>query len=82
MIKSLQLSMKNLLNKYNLEVYDINNNEFHGGCSRYFISKKNKRKINESVNIHQKNEDDFGLKKIETFFIFNSNLRLKLLTYV
>ncbi len=67
-------SMKNLLNKYNLEVYDINNNEFHGGCSRYFISKKNKKKINESVKIHQKNEDDFGLKKIETFFKFKDNV--------
>ena len=36
-------SMKNLLNTYNLEVFDIENNEFHGGCTRYYIAKKNKK---------------------------------------
>ena len=47
-------AMKNLLNRFGLEVFDIENNEFHGGCSRYFISKKNRHKISPNVTNHQK----------------------------
>ena len=38
-------SMSYLFGKYGMEVYDIENNNLHGGCSRYFIAKKNKRKL-------------------------------------
>ena len=44
--------MNSLFNKFNLEVFDIENNNFHGGCSRYFIE-KNKRKISQNVIVHE-----------------------------
>ena len=37
-------SMNFLFGKYGMEIYDIENNNLHGGCSRYFIAKKIKRK--------------------------------------
>ena len=67
-------SMKNLLNTYNLEVFDIENNEFHGGCTRYYIAKKNKKKITSKVMQQQKNEDIFGVKKISTYLKFKENV--------
>ena len=35
-------SMSYLFKKYGMEIYDIENNNLHGGCSRYFIAKRNK----------------------------------------
>lgn len=75
-------AMNNLLNSFGLEVFEIENNEFHGGCSRYYISKKNKQKISSNVIDHQKKEEDFGLKKLETFSKFKNNVlnsKLKLI---
>ena len=42
-------------------MFDIENNEFHGGCSRYFISKKIDTKFPKRYQSSKK-EDDFGLK--------------------
>ena len=67
-------SMKNLLEKYNLEVFNIENNEFHGGCSRYFIGKKNRKIINRSVVEHQKNEEKFNVKNKSTYLKFKENI--------
>ena len=67
-------SIKNLLNAHDLEVFNIENNEFHGGCSRYFIAKKNAKKIQNSVIEHQNNEDSFGIKKISTYLKFKENV--------
>ena len=58
--------MNNLLNSFGLEVFEIENNEFHGGCSRYYISKKNKQKISSNVIDHQKG-GRFWFKKIRDF---------------
>ena len=35
------IAIKNLLKKYNLEVYKVNNLDIHGGSLRYFIKKTN-----------------------------------------
>ena len=66
--------MKNLLEKFNLEVFNIENNEFHGGCSRYFIGKKNRKKINRSLVEHQKNEEKFNVKDKSTYLKFKENI--------
>ena len=42
-------SMNELFSKYGMEIYNIENNDFHGGCSRYYITKKGKIKINTNV---------------------------------
>jgi len=69
-------SMNSLFNKFNLEVFDIENNNFHGGCSRYFIGKKNKRKISQSVIVHEKLENKVGINKISTYRKFIENVEL------
>ena len=37
-------SISSLFGRYKMEVYKIENNERHGGCSRYFICRKGKKK--------------------------------------
>ena len=69
-------SMNSLFNKFNLEVFDIENNNFHGGCSRYFIGKKNKRKISQNVIVHEKLETKIGINKISTYKKFIKNVEL------
>ncbi|MDC0511619.1 class I SAM-dependent methyltransferase, partial [Pelagibacteraceae bacterium] len=69
-------SMNSLFNKYGMEVFDIQNNDFHGGCSRYFIGKKDKREITQNVIAHRKMEDLFGLKKIESYKKFVENIKI------
>ena len=69
-------SMNSLFNKFNLEVFDIENNNFHGGCSRYFIGKKNKRKISQSVIAHEKLETKIGINKISTYRKFIEKVEL------
>ena len=74
-------SMNFLFGKYNMEIFDIENNIFHGGCSRYFIGKKDKRPISEKVRLHDKDEENLGLKDILTFKKFsdrNNKSKIKL----
>jgi methylation protein EvaC len=67
-------SMNSLFNKFNLEVFDIENNDFHGGCSRYFIGKKGKRKISQNVINHTKSEKKLGIKELDTYNKFVENV--------
>ena len=68
-------SMNSLFKKFDLEVFDIENNNFHGGCSRYFIGKKNKRKISQNVITHSELESKIGIKKIDTYIKFTENVK-------
>ena len=36
------IALKNVLKKFDLEIFDIQNTKTHGGSNRYFIKKKNK----------------------------------------
>jgi methylation protein EvaC len=67
-------SINSLFNKFNLEVFDIENNNFHGGCSRYFIGKKNKRKISQNIIKHAKLEKEVGIKELNTYKKFVDNV--------
>ena len=49
-------SVGSLFGRYNMEVYKIENNNQHGGCSRYFICRKGKKKIEQSVTKHLQTE--------------------------
>ena len=62
------VGIENILNKYNFEVFHIENLKIHGGSNRYFIKKKqNKRQINSSVDIQRKKEIRYGIKKLSTY---------------
>ena len=63
------IALQNILNNYNLEIFDIENTSTHGGSNRYFIKKKANQtyKINKRVKKNFKNEKKFGLHKISTY---------------
>ena len=66
------IALKNILNNFGLEIFDVQNTTTHGGSNRYFI----KKKINKSIHIKKsvkneiKKEIKFGLNKISTYRIF------------
>lgn len=63
------LAVKNILKKYNLELFDIKNIKTHGGSLRYYIKKEknNSLKINSSVKNQLEKEVNFGLNKYNTY---------------
>ena len=70
------ISVTNLLKKFNLEIFDIENLETHGGSLRYYIKKKENKKIKilKSVNKQINKEFIFGLNKFSTFHEFAKNV--------
>ena len=71
------ISLKNILEKYELEIFDLKNLSTHGGSTRYFIKKKiNKKiKIYNSVKNEIKSEIKFGLNKFSTYKKFAENIK-------
>ena len=63
------LSVKNILKKFNLEIFDIKNLATHGGSLRYYIKKKNNKKIkiNRSVDKQIKKEVKFKLNRFNAY---------------
>ncbi|MDC1223898.1 class I SAM-dependent methyltransferase [Pelagibacteraceae bacterium] len=63
------LSLKKLINKFGLELFDIEKLETHGGSLRYYIKRKNNHviEIKKSVSLQLSNEIKFGLNKFSTY---------------
>ena len=63
------IALKKVLNKFNLEIFDIENTKTHGGSNRYFIKRKSNRyyKIKDKVKKEIKKELNFGLNKFSTY---------------
>ena len=70
------LSIKHLLKKYNLEVFNIERLSTHGGSLRYYIKKNNnnKFKISKKIKAQLNRELDFGLNKHSTYVKFKNNV--------
>ena len=70
------IALKNILEKYDLEIFDIENLTTHGGSNRYFIKRKknNSYKISKNVNINFQREFKFGLDKISTYKKFSKKV--------
>ena len=62
------LALKNILKKFNFEIFDIENVNTHGGSNRYFIKKRDNRfyKISANVKREISKEIRFGLNKFST----------------
>ena len=62
-------ALEKVLKKFNLEIFDIENTNTHGGSIRYFIKKKSNKfyKIKNNVNKEIKKEKKFGLHKYSTY---------------
>ncbi|MDA9186921.1 class I SAM-dependent methyltransferase [Candidatus Pelagibacter sp.] len=70
------LALENILKKYNLEIFKVENLEIHGGSNRYFIKKKNSnRKVEKSVINQKKKEMKFGLNKKITYIKFSKRVK-------
>ena len=70
------LSLKHLLKKYKLEVFNIEKLSTHGGSLRYYIKKNNNNKFNISKKVKSqlKKELSFGLNKYSTYEKFRNNV--------
>jgi len=71
------LSLKNILSKFNLEIFDIKNLETHGGSLRYYIKRidNQKIKINNNLTKQLKKEINYGLGKLSTFRDFAKRVK-------
>jgi SAM-dependent methyltransferase len=70
------LGIKNLIKKYNLEVFNIEKLQTHGGSIRYFIKKisNSKIKIHSSVNKQLKTELKYKMNKFSTYVRFRNKV--------
>ena len=70
------ISIKNLIKKYNLEIFNIEKLSTHGGSLRYYIKKtfNNKLKINKKIRVQFNQELKFGLNKYSTYIRFKNNV--------
>ena len=71
------IALRNILKKFSLEIFDIENLKTHGGSLRYFIKNiKNKKfKINPKVKKQLKAEINYGLDKFQTYKIFATRVK-------
>ena len=67
-------SLINLLNHFDLEIFDADHMDEHGGSIRAFISRKGKHIISESVKEILRKEDDYKLHSIGTFENFRNRV--------
>ena len=72
------IALKEILKKFNLEIFNIENTKTHGGSNRYFIKKFDNfsYKISKNVNKNISLEKKYGLHKIETFKKFANRVSL------
>ena len=70
------LSVKDLLSKFNLEIFDIKNLSTHGGSLRYYIKRQKNKflKISNNVKKQINKETNNGLHKLETYKKFSKNV--------
>jgi hypothetical protein len=63
------IALKEVLNNFNLEIFDIENTKTHGGSNRYFIKRKSNHfyNIQKSVKKEIIKEKNFGLHKFSTY---------------
>ena len=69
------LPIINLLNQFNLEIFDIQKQSVHGGTIRIFVSKKNNFKIKDSVKKFIKLEYEFGINNLKTYDKFSDDIK-------
>ena len=71
------ISLRNILKKFGLEIFDLKNLKTHGGSLRYFIKRKKNKKISIHSNVkNQINKElKFGLHKYSTYKKFEKKVR-------
>ena len=66
------ISLQKILEKFNLEIFDIENTNTHGGSNIYFIKRKSNKfhKVSSNVKKNFNIEKNFGLHKFSTYLKF------------
>jgi len=66
------IALKNLLKKFDLEIFDIKNLPTHGGSLRYFIKRKKNKKYNVKLSVKKQIDKEIkkGLDKFMTYKVF------------
>ena len=72
------IALSNIIDKFDLELFDIQKINTHGGSLRYFIKRKKNKNIKtfKSVSIQINSEIKFGLNKLSTFIKFGEKALL------
>ena len=73
-------SLKNFFEKFKSKIFKAEKISTHGGSIRIYVSKKSKIKIDKSVKKILKEEENYGIKKFETYEKFGKQveyIRLK-----
>ena len=72
------IALKKILDKYKLEIFDIDNLRTHGGSNRYYIKKISNKNfdISKKVLNNLKKEKKFGLNKFSTYKKFSKKVHL------
>jgi len=68
-------SIKKIISKHNLEIFNVIKLNTHGGSNRVFICKKNSRKINKNVSRYLNEEKKFGIDKFSTYIKFAKRVK-------
>lgn len=68
------LSLSNLFNQYNLEIFDLEHLNVHGGSMRYFISHKGKYPISDAVKVQNAKEKKMNLSSPEPYHRLKKNI--------
>ena len=70
------ISVRNLLSKFDLEIFDIKNLKTHGGSLRYYIKRKKNKKIKISINVKKQIDRELkaGLSNFFTYKNFSSRV--------
>jgi len=71
------IALQNILKKNNLEIYDVENINVHGGSNRYYIKKIQNKKIRPTLRF-KKNiilEKKYGLQKFSCFKSFSKKVK-------
>jgi methylation protein EvaC len=71
------ISLKNIINKYDLEIFNIKKIKIHGGSLRFFIKHKKNKKLKISKNVYNQLllEKKNGLDKFSTYKNFSENVK-------
>ena len=70
------ISLNNLLEKFNLEFFDIEQLTTHGGSLRFYIKRKSNKKIKIKASVSKQltKEKKFGLNKLSTYLRFKDKV--------
>ena len=69
------LPIINLIERFNLEIFDIQKQSVHGGTLRIFVSKKNNFNIKDNVDKFIELEYKFGINNIKTYNKFSDDVK-------